>query len=104
MQDDIKPHQHSSKDEDRPALSKISSGTKKVLVIGVITVVIALGLVYWFAIKPVLIRNDCNKGAVKYAVSYGNFSQILYSEYYNECIEVKGLSGTTPTSYPVPVD
>jgi len=87
--------------KDRPANS-IKIQTR--LLVSAIVVALIIGVAYWLAVKPALIRHDCNKGAVKYAESYGNYNQNLYVTYYNECVELKGLTSTIPVGQPIPVD
>jgi hypothetical protein len=70
----------------------------------IVVVVIVFGLSMSLIVRPYLLRRNCNQEAVKYAVSYGEYSQPMYTTYYNECVEIKGVGNPVSTTTPVPVD
>jgi len=76
------------------------SSTKIKWVVGIAGAILILGVIYWLAIRPVLVRHSCNSMALTH-IGYTNPQEAafndIYQSYYDTCLINHGLSSPQPT-------
>lgn len=84
-----------------PRVAPKKEKPKKKVSVFVLLVVFALGLFYWYEIRPLQIRKHCYEAAVEAAIGEYNRDtgedqdQLFYPEdkdkYYKQCLSVNGM-------------